>query len=297
MKRVYTFLFIIVVLSIATFFLLSRQKQQTNDIRSKISIVTSFYPLYFFTKEITQDAALVTNITPAGSEPHDYEPTAQQIARIERSDLIILQDGTLESWGKRIQTTYGKKVVFAGENGISQTLPDPHTWLDPVLAKNEVQIISRALISIDPQHAIDYEHQTQILLDQLSQLDTEYKNGLSSCQRRDFITSHAAFAHLAQEYKLNQISISGISPDSEPTAKDMTDIITFAKNHNITHIFFERLVSPKLADTIARELGVKTMILDPIEGITDQQMKDGANYFTIMRENLRALQIALQCHT
>lgn len=273
-----------------------RNKTQLPTPSGKPSIVTSFYPLYFFTKEITGDDILVTNITPAGSEPHDYEPTAQQIAAMEQSDLILIQGGKFEAWGDNVHSTYADKVVPILENSLPQQA-DPHTWLDPVMVENEIQKISQAIQQIDPSGTAMYQQRTQTLLAQVSALHTQYQNGFASCQRQDFITSHAAFGHLAKRYNLNQLSISGISPDQEPTAKDMAEIVTFARDHNVEYIFFESLVSPKLAETIASEVGAQTLVLDPIEGITDQQMKDGVNYFTIMEENLKALQIALQCQT
>jgi zinc transport system substrate-binding protein len=294
MKKIHLFSFFIVIIGAIIMAVSFRQQTWAPKDSDTLSIVTSFYPLYFFTKEIVGDTIRVENMTPSGSEPHDYEPTAQQIASMEKSDLIILQGGKLEPWGDDAISTYGTKVLLAGE---IQTIADPHTWLDPVMAKKIVQKISQSIEALDPPNASLYQERAHALLTQLSNLDDEYKDGLSSCQRRDFITSHAAFGHLAKQYNLNQLSISGISPDEEPTAKDMARVITFAKSQDISYIFFERLVSPKLADTIAGEIGAKTMVLDPIEGITEQQLKEGVNYFTIMRENLKALQTALQCQT
>jgi zinc transport system substrate-binding protein len=166
-----------------------------------------------------------------------------------------------------------------------------------MMAEKQIQKVSQALQQIDSAHSIEYEQRTQALLAQISVLNTEYQNGLAACLRRDFITSHAAFGYVAKRYNLNQLSISGISPNNEPTAKEMAQLVTFAKDHDIHYIFFESLVSPKLAETIADEIGAETLVLDPIEGITDQQMKEGVNYLTIMKDNLKALQTALQCQT
>ncbi|MFA5062173.1 MAG: metal ABC transporter substrate-binding protein [Patescibacteria group bacterium] len=261
---------------------------------TETGVVTSFYPLYFFTTQIAGDKASVYNITPAGAEPHDYEPTTQDVARIEDSKLLIINGGKLEPWGdsmtaslKGSQTT----VVVAGNNGVG----DPHVWLDPVLAKNEVAAILNGLTVAFPTNADYYKTNAQNLENKLDALDAEYRTGLSSCQKKDFVTAHAAFGYLAKEYGLNQVAISGISPDEEPSPQKLTEVADFVKTNNIKYIFFESLTSPKLSDTIARETGAQTLVLNPLEGLTNAEISQGKNYFTVMTDNLNNLRIALQC--
>ena len=272
----------------------------------QLQVVTSFYPLYFFAKEIGGDKANISNLTPASAEPHDYEPTAQDIAKIEKSNLLVLNGGSLESWGNKIEKEMQEKqitIVTAAENLVNREIEeegkkvkDPHVWLDPVLAKQEVIKIEKGFEKADPAHAEYYQKNMKILEGKLDQLNTDFKNGLQSCQKKDFVTSHAAFGYLAAQYGMNQISISGLSPDQEPSAQQLANVVELVKKNDIKVIFFETLVSPKLSETIARETGTKTMVLDPIEGISDDYRKAGHTYMTVMKDNLTNLQTALQCN-
>lgn len=271
----------------------------------KIKAVTSFYPLYYFATQIAGDKADVTNITPAGAEPHDYEPTARQVAEIEDSDLLILNGGNLELWNESIQENIsGKKTILvtAGEGLTTeevvkegQKVINPHLWLSPPLAKQMVDRILQGFIKADLANADYYINNSVTLKAELDKLDSEYQSGLSSCKSRDIITSHAAFGYLATTYNLNQVSITGISPDAEPSPKELADVAKFAKQNKVEYIFFESLISPKLSETIASEIGAKTMVLNPLEGLTTDEVSQGKNYLTEMRSNLNNLKIALRC--
>ncbi len=271
----------------------------------KLQVVASFYPLYFFAAQVGGDKAEVVNSTPAGAEPHDYEPTAQDIARIETSDLLILNGGKLESWGDKLQTNLDPKrtlVITAGQGLATahvvedgQTIIDPHVWLSPPLALQMVDKITEGFVRVDPADADYYTANANALKSELSALDADYQTGLSHCRQKNIITSHAAFGYLASTYHLSQVPIAGLSPDTEPSPKQLTEIAQFAKNHNVTYIFFESLVSPKLAQTIANEVGAETLVLNPIEGLSKDEIVLGKTYFTEMRSNLANLKIALQC--
>ena len=312
-KKLVIWLLILIFASIVSFLFNPTLIKKTDN--EKLQITASFYPLYFFSSQIGGDKAEVWNITPAGSEPHDYEPTIQDIVRIENSDMLVL-NGIVEAWGDRIKDNLkGKnvKILTVGdglfttelseenhhhheaENHHDHEMQDPHVWLNPILMKKQVERITDGYISIDPKNSDYYNEnkkQADIMLDQL---DADYRQGLASCQSKDIITSHTAFAYLAEEYGLNQVSISGISPEEEPSAQQLAEVANFAKQNNVKYIFFESLVSPKLSETIAGEVGAKTLVLDPLEGISDNDTKLGKNYFTIMKDNLKNLQIALQC--
>lgn len=272
---------------------------------SRLKITTSFYPLYFFTKEIADDRADVYNITPAGAEPHDYELTSEDRARIEDSSLLVLNGAMLEPWGSNIKNILAgstTKVVTVGDILATDTLNengaigrDPHVWLDPVLAKKEVATIADALIQTDPRNTASYQANLQVLNGKLDALDAQYRSALQTCQQKNIVTSHAAFNYLAKEYGLNQVSITGLSPDAEPSAETLAQIADFARKNNVKYIFFESLVSPKLAETVAREVGAQTMVLNPIEGLTDTDIAAGKNYFTEMEANLNNLKLSLQC--
>lgn len=270
----------------------------------RIQVTASIYPLFHFASVIGGTHAQVRNVTPAGAEPHDFEPSSQDIARIEKGDLLILNGG-LEAWGNKIAAELQGtrvKVIVAGEGLLTQqvveegrSVPDPHVWLSPLLAKQEVERIRDGFLTIDAANRSDYEAQAKGLEDELDQLDAAYRSGLAHCRQTDIVTSHSAFGYLAKTYDLNQVAIAGLSPDAEPSAKELADIATLAKQKQIKYIFFENLVSPKLSETIADEIGAQTLVLDPIEGLTDNQIKDGKNYFTVMQDNLANLETALEC--
>jgi zinc transport system substrate-binding protein len=271
----------------------------------KLKVTASFYPMYYFASQIAGDKAEVINITPAGAEPHDYEPTAQQIAHIQNTNMLILNGGTLETWGNKIKdelTSKNIKIIIAGEDIINKTISedgkaiqDPHVWLDPLLAKQQVEKITQGFIQIDPANTSFYKANSISFKNKLDVLHEEYAAGLSSCARKDFVTSHAAFSYLSDRYKLKQVAIAGISPDAEPSIQKMAEIIDLIKGGGIKYIFFESLISPKLAETIAEETGARTLVLDPIEGISDQDVRAGKDYFTQMEMNLNNLEVALQC--
>lgn len=267
------------------------QKSQQNN---KIKIITSFYPLYFFANEIGGERVTVRNITPPGVEPHDFDPTARELAEIEQSDLLILNGG-IEIWGEKVKKLLQGNVVVlvAGEDLFSG--PDPHIWLNPRLAKLEIERIQTTLSKIDPEYSTYYLPNAKALLAKMDLLDKNFTEGLDDCQTRNFITSHSAFSYLAKQYNLNQVSISGFSPDDEPSAKQLAEISLFAKQNNIKYIFYEKLASPKLAETVANEIGAETLVLDPLEGLSNNDINQGKNYFDLMQQNLINLEAALQC--
>lgn len=294
--------------------LLSFNKKEENN-SSKIKVVTSFYPLYFFTSEIVGDKADVSNLIPSGVEPHGYEPTARDMTLIESSNLLVLNGGGLEGWGENIQSNLNKdktKVVVAGEGLTTKIMEeeeheehaeeghhhdgiDPHIWLSPILAQQMVDKIEFGLSEIDPNNSSYYKSNAEVLKNKLSVLDEEFKKGLATCGSKDIITSHAAFAYLASAYGLNQIPIAGLSSEEEPSSKEMAEIVKFAKDNNVKYIFFESLISPKLSETIAKEIGAQTLLLNPIGGLTEDEINSGKDYFSEMRNNLANLRIALKC--
>ncbi len=266
----------------------------------RLPISVSFYPLAEFTQQVGQEHVSVFNLTPAGSEPHDFEPSPQDIVNLNRSRLLMYNGANFEPWIDQLQQSLASSVIVVNTSEhlpllISHNQPDPHVWLDPVLASQQVTTITQALQAVDPEHAAAYDRNRDSFQQQLQQLDQEFEQGLAKCQRRQVVTSHNAFQYLAQRYNLEVISLSGLSPDEEPSPQVMAQTVEFMKTHHLTHVFFESLVSPKLAETIAQEIGAQTLVFNPIEGFTPEELAAGKTYLSAQRENLAALRLALEC--
>ncbi|HVC09091.1 MAG TPA: zinc ABC transporter substrate-binding protein [Elusimicrobiota bacterium] len=269
----------------------------------KLQVAASFYPMYFFAAEIGGERARVFDVTPAGTEPHDYELTPLDVARLEQSRLLIL-NGAVEPWGgkvlrllnpRRTLVVVAAKGLMTRHGEVSSDAADPHVWLSPRLAEKITRRIEDAYIQVDPAGKAYFAANARALDVRLRALDAEYRRGLARCARKDIVTSHAAFGYLARDYGLTQVAIGGLSPDAQPSPQHLAAIADFARKNGVKTVFFERLVSPKLSQTIAREIGAKTMVLDPIEGLTAADAAAGKNYFTQMRQNLAHLRSALQC--
>jgi len=254
------------------------------------SVVAAFYPLAYAAERLGGPAFDVTNLTPPGAEPHDLELTPQEVARIQKASIVLyLSHGFQPAVSKAVEQAHGTKVdILAGlplhagqEAGLTA---DPHVWLDPILFSRVVTTIGTALGRPSASFVAD-----------LRKLDREYRRGLRDCQRHEIVTSHAAFGYLAARYGLEQVSITGLAPEAEPTPKQLAHVIQVVRRTHATTVFFETLVSPRLADTVAREVGARTAVLDPIEGLKPVEQKRGDNYLTLMRRNLAALRKALAC--
>jgi zinc transport system substrate-binding protein len=256
--------------------------------------VAAFYPLAYAAERVGGTAVDVHNLTPSGAEPHDLELTPRAVADIQRADAVLyLSHGFQPAVSDAVRGAKGKALdVLAGlplhsAHGQEQGLTaDPHVWLDPLLYSRIVMQIGGIL------HG---GARTTALISQLHGLDGEYRSGLAHCRRREIVTSHAAFGYLAQRYRLRQVPITGLTPESEPSAQQLASVVRLVRRTHATTVFFERLVSPRLADTVAREVGAKTAVLDPIEGLTPSEQSRGDTYFTLMRQNLAALRRALGC--
>ncbi len=305
----------ILLIFIVTLVYISGKSGNTPAISSqKMKVNASIYPLYYFASIIGGDKVEVKNLIPSGVEPHEYDPTAKDIAAIEDSSILLL-NGILENWGDKMKSNLQNAdvlIVTTGDGLFSldahhthdgghtaeehtTEAKDPHIWLDPLLAKKQSQKITEAFVQEDPANAEYYKKNSAELDAKFDRLHTAFATGLATCKSRDIITSHEAFGYLAKAYNLQQESIAGLSTETEPSTKELAEVVRFAKEHDTKYIFFESLVSPKLSETIAREVGAKTMVLDPIEGIPQDDIIQGKNYFTVMEDNLKNLQIALEC--
>lgn len=290
----------IFVLGLGVLFFVNKQNDglQPRLDNNRLSVSASFYPLYYFASEIGGNNAQVTNLSKDGVEPHDFEPSPADIARMQESKLLFVNGAGLEPWVEKLQDELKQKgvlVVTATQGLELLESADPHVWLSPVLAKSQIDKLLQGYIQVDPGNRNFYEANAEELKRKLTELDSKFKQGLASCRQKSFVTSHAAFGYLAREYNLTQVPISGISPDEEPSPAEMAEVTKFARELNVKYIFFEILVSPKLSETIAKEIGAQTLVLDPIEGLSDDTIRQGKNYFTVMESNLLNLQTALEC--
>jgi len=261
---------------------------------TRVSVVASFYPLAFLADEIGKEKIAVKNLTPVGVEPHEYEPTARDMVEIQQAKLLILNGENFEGWVKKVKSELKNVLVVEAAKDL-MIENDVHVWLSPELAKQEARVILSGLVQIDPLNRDYYMENEKLLENKLEKMTVDFRNGLSNCTHQEIIVSHGAFGYLAREFGLKQVAISGISPDEEPSMKQLTEVAQFARKNNVKYIFFERLISPKLAETIAEEVGAKTLVLDPIEGIDNNDIAVGKNYLTIMEDNLANLRTALEC--
>jgi zinc transport system substrate-binding protein len=253
----------------------------------KRQVAAAFYPLAFAAEVIAADRVEVSNLTPPGTEPHDLEVSPGDVRRIRSADLVLLLGHDFQPQLEDA-AGHGSRVIALLDTPGLDRLPndDPHVWLDPL---RYAVIVRRIGVALDaPQAAASFARR-------LRRLDAEFRSGLSRCTRREIVTSHEAFAYLAQRYRLRQIAITGVSPEAEPTPRDLQRVVRLVRDTGATTIFFETLVSPRIAETVARETEARTAVLNPIEGLTSAEVRRGADYFSLMRANLQSLRRALGC--
>jgi zinc transport system substrate-binding protein len=292
-----------VVLIVLAMLILARFSPTPGDRDStQMTISSSIYPLSFLAHEIAGEHARVLTLTPAGVEPHDYELTPQDIGTMSKSALVIMNGAGLEPWGDSIGSILqesGTRTLVIGDLPFrdmkSDGYSDPHFWLSPPLMREIANAIAHEIIRIDPAHESDYRVRLATLDQKLSTLDTEFRSTLAVCTRRDLVTAHDAFGHLASEYLLSPLPIAGLSPELEPSPRQLVEITELVRSRGVKVIFFEALVSPKLAETLAAETGTRTLMLDPLEGLDAESVAKGEDYFSAMRMNLKNLSIALEC--
>lgn len=263
---------------------------------NKLKAAASFYPMAEFTRAVGGDLIDVETLVPDGVEPHDWEPTPRDLTRLGKSKIFVY-NGHVESWAEAALTALSERKITPVEAGqdlckINGRL-DPHVWVSPAKALLEVEKITNSLCNVDAQHAENYKKNSAAYNQQLQKLDEELKAISKTSPKKKFITAHAAFGHLAADYGLEQLSIAGISPEAEPTPKDLQRLISLVKKEKVKYIFMETLASPKLAELIAKETGAKILVLDPIEGLDENGRKEGLTYIKIMKNNIDNLRKAL----
>jgi zinc transport system substrate-binding protein len=270
----------------------------------KVAVAASYYPLYDFAVQIGGSHVAVSNIA-GNNEPHDFDPSPQAIITAQKANVFVYNGGHLEPWVNGFLKDYRHLAIKAStdidlrhitdQEHTSQTVNDPHFWLDPVYAQQIARNIQKGLSTADPAHATDYAKNTAVLIGKLQQLDTEYRVGLAQCQEHTVISSHQALGYLAARYGFNVQSIAGLSPEDEPSPAKLSELSQLVREQGIHYVFFESLASQRLADTIATETGAKTLVFNPIEKVSPQAQHNGQNYIKIQRSNLVSLRTALAC--
>ncbi|HEX5534516.1 MAG TPA: metal ABC transporter substrate-binding protein [Actinomycetales bacterium] len=282
----------------------------------KIDVVASFYPLEYVSERVGGQSVEVTNLTKPGVEAHDLELVPRDVGRLADADLVVYLrgfqpavDGTVASQtnGSAFDVTSSARLQTHesangdahghdegdGHDTASQGAVDPHFWLDPTRLADVGDAVAARLEKLDPGHAQEYKANAERLRADLEGLDREFAAGLAKCTSRELVTSHTAFGYLAERYDLHQVGISGLSPETEPTAQNLAAVTRFVKEHKVGTIYYETLVDPAVAQTVADETGARSAVLDPLEGLTNQSA--GSNYLEVMRTNLATLRAGQGC--
>lgn len=293
---------------------------------NKLKVYASVYPIYDFTKKIAGDKVDVEMIMPQGTEPHGWEPDSNAIKNLENADMFIYNGAGLESWTDKVLSSLSNKDLKAVEasegvdliksththdhededhdhdhehedhdhEGHHHGPMDPHVWISPKNAKIEMENIKNALVELDKDNADYYESNYKKYAKMLDELDAKYSESLGSLPNKEIVVSHEAYGYLCKDYSLTQIGVKGVNAETEPDAKKMAEIISYIKENNITTIFTEELIDPKVSNIIASETGCQVKVLSPIEGLSQEQVDNKADYFSIMEENLENLVGALK---
>jgi zinc transport system substrate-binding protein len=250
-------------------------------------VAASFYPLAFAAQELGGESVDVVNLTPPGTEPHDLEPTPSDVRELKSADLVLLLGHGFQPQLEEAAGSGDKVVELLDTPGLNRFAnDDPHVWLDPT----RYELIARRI-----GNELGTTASAQSFVSRLKALDREYRRGLADCARDDIVTSHDAFGYLAQRYGLHQTPITGLSPEAEPSPRDLSRVVDLVRRTQATTVFSETLVSPRIAKAVASETGARTAVLNPIEGLEPSEAERGEDYFSVMRSNLTALRAALGC--
>lgn len=273
-------------------------KDSSNNGSGKMVVYASFYPLSFLADEIGGDNIELKTVVPNGVESHDYEPSIRQLRDIENAQLFIYNGANFESWADKVVGNIidEDRTINASELVdliMVDNNPDPHIWLSPENMIKIGEAIKNKLILLDETHKEDYENNFNNLASRLRELDNKFSEELSQKKRESIIVSHEAFTYMAERYGFKQIPVTGISPEQEPSPKTIAELIEIARRENHKYIFLETLASPKTVQVIAKETGLQILTLNPVEGLTEDEIKNGKDYISIMEENLENLKKAL----
>lgn len=283
------------------------QPSEGVSVESNVSVIASFYPLYEFARNVGMERIDVSTLIPAGVEPHDWEPTATDLQRLRSADIFIYNGAGFEPWIDRITSAEFDLLIVETARGIElievegehdeheHEAIDPHIWLDPILAKQQVSSIKEALIKVDPKSTQYYEDNAKAYMAKLDALDVKIRSELSNCEKDTFVSFHQAFSYFAKRYGLHEVSLGGISPEAEASPLELKELVEFVRENKIKVIYSEELVDPRLAEVLASEVGAKVLLLSPIEGLSSEELGKGVTYLEKMEQNVQNLRVGLQC--
>jgi zinc transport system substrate-binding protein len=316
-RKAFVFILSLSLLAAAVLTVLSMDTGKEKQSNGKMLIYTSLFPLYDFAKQIGGPYVEVHSIVPPGAEPHDFEPSPRDMARLNDARVFIYNGAGYEVWIQKARKNIDPNhtILVDASQGIpllsgvseeagaspsgynraaSNAMPDPHMWLNPLNAKHQAETIEKALIQADPLHKAAYKANYDKLAADLVALDQEYTQDAGKAKKKEFVTSHRAFAYMAKRYGLTQIAVSGISPSDEPSQQALEDLINVVKQHNIHYVTFEELAQSKIAETVQREAGAQAIVLNPLENVTKEEMAEGKSYIQLMKQNLGTLKKVLE---
>ena len=286
------------------------EKQSVSD---KLQVAASFYPMAEFARNVAGDKAEVFVLVPDGAEAHDWEPSPADLSRLGKAQVFVY-NGVVEPWAKQALTALSERKILAVQTGLglyeragetheeehhhhdhgcAHGKQDPHVWISPKKAIKQVERITAVLCEADAKNATYYQDNSAKYVEQLKALDIQLTNLAKNAPRKVFVTAHAAFGHLADDYGLKQLAVNGLSPHAEPTPADLQRLIKVVQEENVRYVFFETLTDPKLAKLVADETGAEISVLDPLEGLNEEGRKNKLDYLQIMQRNIHNLQIAL----
>ena len=267
----------------------------------RVRVLAAAYPFAWAAAQVGGPDVHVADLVRAGAEPHDVELSPRQVGSFEKAQLVVYLHGFQPAVDDAVQgspraarldlTSVVDVRPFSSDlTGDSESGVDPHVWVDPLRMAAIVRVVASRLSKVDPGHAPSYAQRATTALGRLQALDAAFRSALASCGQHEIVTAHSAFAYLAERYGLRQVGVAGISPDAEPSPGRIARVARYAEQHHVRTVFFGSDVDPKLADTVAREVGARTAILDPVEGV-----RAGDDYLSVMRRNATALHDGLAC--
>jgi len=314
-KKILLFLIFLLVLKIPD---LQSKEQKGFD---KINIITSVFPLQEFAEAVAGERGEVSLLLPPGAEIHTWRPRTSDIIRLSAADVFIYIGAALEPWLhdmmksvenpklRVLEASHGLSLLGkiddhpeheekknAGEHNHGHPVIDPHVWLDFENDQIIVDRIESLLSELIPEGGPLFKRNALLYQKKLQKLDHKYQEGLRYCSQRTFILGgHAAFGYLARRYRLSQIALYSLSPDSKPTPRKLAEVVDLAKKYQIKVIYFENYVSDELAKVMAKEVGAETLVLNAGANISKEQLKSGITFLEIMEKNLENLRYGLRC--